>query len=101
MKKKFLEENGTLISEQDFYNNGIYAGTEYFYLYKEDLYRSYSPKNAFTYSGEPYTELYLRKEEMKEELVDSEYAYMRHGIFKETYKEICKAVGIEPNMIDF
>ena len=101
MTKKFLEKNGKLVSEEDFYNNGIYAGTNYYYLYKGDLYKSYCPTNAFTYSGEPYTELYLTAAEMEKELCNSEHAYMRHGIFKSTYKDICKAIGIEPQMIDF
>lgn len=88
MTNEFLKTNGKLISEVDFNNNGVYAGTRYFYLYENTLYCRYKPTNGFQYDGK--TETYIAVTDVRNTLKDynSEYFVYEIGIDEDGYEKL-------------
>lgn len=62
MKFEELKKNGNLLSEDDFYTNGIYSGSEYVFEYNGLYYISTKHANTNHYSGISGTEEMTRKE---------------------------------------
>lgn len=56
MNYEFLKKNAEFLGENDIYANGIYSGTDEYYLYNDEVYRRTNPTNAFRYDGKPTTE---------------------------------------------
>lgn len=56
MNYEFLKKNAEFLGENDIYANGIYSGTDEYYLYNDEVYRRTNPTNAFKYDGKPTTE---------------------------------------------
>jgi len=95
MTYEFLKKNGKFIAEVDFNNNGVYAGTRYFYLYENTLYCRHEPTNAFQYNGK--AETYPVVDDVKEALkkYNEDYFIFEIGLDEESYiklKEIYEEV---------
>lgn len=96
MTYEFLKKNGTFITEVDFNNSGVYAGTKYYYLHNNTLYCRYEPTNAFQYSGkvDTYEVIDNVKEELKK--YNEDYFIFEIGLDEESYiklKEIYEEEG--------
>lgn len=92
-----LKNKGQYIADDDRYNNGIYAGTNHYYVYDGDLYVRAEPRNDFSYNG--VTETYKAIPEVVNELNSKTYAYFAQIISRDVYEQLCAKFGVEPSVI--
>ncbi len=93
MTRDFLEKNANLIEERDNYDGGIYLGTDYFYLYNNDLYISEYHDNRNRYTGESKTGILV--DDVKKTLDEyNELYFYNIGLSEDGYKALVdKASG--------
>ncbi|MDO4486045.1 MAG: hypothetical protein Q4C46_05545 [Bacillota bacterium] len=93
ISREILKSKGEKVAEGDFYNNGIYAGTERFYLYGGRLYRMLDFDNRMNYNGRNITTLALDN--------PKDLRTLRCGIevrCLECYYQMCERFDVEPNL---
>lgn len=52
MTHEELKEKGIFVGEDDILYDGLYNGSDYYYLYNDTLYCRHEPTNTVTYDGE-------------------------------------------------
>ena len=85
-----LKKNGALICEVDFAHNGVYAGTDYYYICNKDLYCRTEPTNAFNYDGE--TKTFLAVANIKENIGET------LAFNSELFDKVCEYFGEDRNL---
>lgn len=83
-----LKEKGTLVGEKDLRCNGLYNGSDYYYLYNDTLYCRHEPTNAVTYDGEISTRKIMP--DVKETLKTHNEDFWIEVCGREAYKKLCE-----------
>lgn len=95
MTYEFLKKNGKSLGTNDIYANGIYSGTDEYFLYSDELYKRTNPTNAFHYDGKPTTEKIIGDSvdgNVRNHLAIYNDSYFINllGIPKKIYKRLCE-----------
>lgn len=86
-----LKEKGTFVGEDDIRHDGLYNGSNYFYLYNDTLYCRHEPTNEIRYDGEKRTTALIY--DVKENLEKYNEDFWTDHCSRETYENLCKAAG--------
>ena len=93
MTYEYLKKNAIFLGEVDFNHNGIFAGTDYYFLFKDRLYCRHQPTNAFTYDGEIKTDE-VPFDDLQQDL--KKHSFARFDFLSvEIYQKLCRIYNTE------
>jgi hypothetical protein len=95
MKYEELKDNGKLIENRDWTENGLYLYTSEFYEMNNSLYRRDTHPNTLKYTGETRTHL-IFTDLLTELKTTNAFNFNRVRLSDEGYAKLCEMHNIKP-----